>query len=169
MAIVEEPSLPFVAGAGAAQKMGQKPGAKSKLKSSPGFERFRDELELASPLEKIRRVRHGFKASDCLAAIEHFGITQKFLCDITGMSLPTLDRRLKDDGLLKPSESERLARIAHLETAAIRTFGSADSAKNWLLARNRVLGCAPLELVDTDIGSDEVLKILNAIEYGGVV
>lgn len=48
-------------------------------------------------------------------------------------------------------------------------FGDHEIARAWLRAENIGLGgCTPLSMLDTDIGSREVEKILVAIAHGGV-
>lgn len=37
-----------------------------------------------------------------------------------------------------------------------------------MLQPNLALGDAPLSLLDTDMGADEIRKALNSIAYGGV-
>ncbi len=67
---------------------------------------------------------------------------------------------------ISPQESERLARIAAVEAEAEDVFDSQELAKRWMLERNLALGEAPLTLLDTDAGADEVRKVLAAIAYG---
>ncbi len=51
-----------------------------------------------------------------------------------------------------------------------KVFGAENRAAEWLRTPNYALGDeSPLSQLDTDIGSESVRQILNAIEYGGAV
>jgi putative toxin-antitoxin system antitoxin component (TIGR02293 family) len=46
-------------------------------------------------------------------------------------------------------------------------LGARDKAGRWLQKANRALGgVAPLDLLDTDLGAEEVVTILGRIEHG---
>jgi putative toxin-antitoxin system antitoxin component (TIGR02293 family) len=50
---------------------------------------------------------------------------------------------------------------------ATDTFGASDKASRWLQKPNRALdGNVPLDLLDTDAGTQEVQTILIRIDYG---
>jgi putative toxin-antitoxin system antitoxin component (TIGR02293 family) len=58
----------------------------------------------------------------------------------------------------------RLARVA---AQAQDVFESADTATSWLKRPNRGLnGHAPVDLLDTDAGTEQVVALLDRIEYG---
>jgi putative toxin-antitoxin system antitoxin component (TIGR02293 family) len=58
----------------------------------------------------------------------------------------------------------RLARVA---AQAQDIFESADTATSWLKRPNRGLnGHAPVDLLDTDAGTEQVVELLDRIEYG---
>jgi putative toxin-antitoxin system antitoxin component (TIGR02293 family) len=63
------------------------------------------------------------------------------------------------------SSSEiRLARVA---AQAQDVFESAYPAMSWLKRPNRALaGYAPIDLLDTDAGTERVVELLDRIEYG---
>lgn len=65
-------------------------------------------------------------------------------------------------------ESERIARIALIETEAEQVFGSSELAQRWLQSSNLAFGKSPLSLLDTEAGVSEVRKVLSAIARGGV-
>lgn len=60
-------------------------------------------------------------------------------------------------------------RIAEIEAEADSTFGSLSMARNWMVQENAALGCAPISMLASDRGADEVRKVLAAIAYGGGV
>ncbi len=103
-------------------------------------------------------------------AVEHLG---KFL----GKSAVALMRfinanertaqRRKEQGVLTPEESDRVARMARVTQRAIEAFGNDVQAREWLTRPNRALqGFAPLGLLVTDAGAALVTDELGRIEHG---
>jgi putative toxin-antitoxin system antitoxin component (TIGR02293 family) len=120
------------------------------------------------PTKRIEMIRGGVKLTLLVGAGEYYGLSQSKLSKLLGVSDATIARKIKSGGKLGPIESERLARIALIESEAEEVFGSEHLAKRWMLEPNAALGEAPLSFLDTDTGADEVRKILAAIAYGGV-
>lgn len=120
-----------------------------------------------SPAKKIEMIRKGVDVALLVGAGRYYGIPQTRLSRLLGVSDATITRKIKAGGKLSPQESERLARIALVEAEAEDVFDSQDLAKRWMLEVNAALGDAPLSLLDTDTGADEVRKLLAAIAYGG--
>lgn len=88
--------------------------------------------------------------------------TAKFL----RLPVRTLARR-KETGTLDANQSEKLLRLAEIGARAVDVFGDVDKARAWLQRPNRALGgVAPLSILDTGIGAEEVLTVLGRIEYG---
>jgi putative toxin-antitoxin system antitoxin component (TIGR02293 family) len=66
-----------------------------------------------------------------------------------------------------PDESDRLLRLARVFARARQVFDDGESAARWMALPNRALGgVAPLTLLDTDIGVDQVREELGRIEHG---
>ena len=64
-------------------------------------------------------------------------------------------------------ESDRLLRVAHVATSAEDVLGAQAKAGRWLQTPNRALGGAiPLDLLNTDLGAEEVVTILDGIARG---
>ena len=78
-----------------------------------------------------------------------------------------MSRKLKARSALSSSETERLERIAAIEAEAEEVFGTQEKTKSWMLKNHMTLGNTPLSLLDTDIGANEVRRVLNAISQGG--
>jgi len=123
----------------------------------------------AGTVESIHNIRAGIDSEFFRSAADHFAISRKSLGCILGMSESTVNRKLKEGQKLDPLASERLTRIASVENEAIDTFGDIDLAKRWLTSMHGVLKVAPLDLLDTEIGANEIRKMLSAIAYGGAV
>lgn len=121
-----------------------------------------------NPLERIKMIRGGIAVGRLVEATKYYGISQLELAKILGVSNATITRKIKSASNLGPIESERLARIALIETEAEEVFSTPDQAKRWMLEPNLALGESPFSLLDTDSGAHEVKKLLSAIAYGGV-
>ena len=79
----------------------------------------------------------------------------------------TLARR-KDEGRLRPDESDRLVRVARIFGRAIDLFeGNAPAARQWLGKPNTALGGAsPLEMVTSEVGAREIVGLIGRLEHG---
>lgn len=136
--------------------------------SGNAFSEWGDTVRKMHPAKRIKMIRSGVKVTLLVGVSQYYGISQAKLSKLLGISDATITRKIKSGGNLGPMESERLARIAMIETEAEEVFTSPDLAKRWMLEPNLALGEAPLSLLDTDTGADEVRKVLTSIAYGGV-
>lgn len=139
---------------------------KAKKVSGLRFLAWGNTVRKMAPAKKIEMIRKGVEVTLLVRAGQYYGIPRMKLSKLIGVSDATLTRKIKAGGKLSPQESERLARIATVEAEAEDVFDSKDLAKRWMLEPNLALGEAPLSLLDTDAGADEVRKILAAIAYG---
>ena len=81
----------------------------------------------------------------------------------------TLERRLKEGERLNREESDRLARFLPILDLCEHIFGDTDSAMRWLRKSMRAFGgVAPLDLLATSAGSDEVEELLEQSRHGMV-
>lgn len=142
---------------------------KSKKVSTTGqmFSTWGAKVLKMGPAKKIKMIRDGIEATLLAGAGQYYGIPQTKLSKLVGISDATIARKIKAGGKLSPQESERLMRLATVEAEAEDVFGSPELAKRWMLEANLALGEAPLSLLDTDAGADEVRKVLASIAYGG--
>ncbi len=63
--------------------------------------------------------------------------------------------------------SRALPQPAWILDLTVDVFGDLEVARTWLERPNRVLkGSAPLELLGTEAGVEQVTQVLNRIEYG---
>lgn len=70
-------------------------------------------------------------------------------------------------GRLTAEQSDRLVRILRVIEQAEQAFGDAGKARIWLRRPSTALaGHAPLDLLDTDIGTRQVESLLGRIEHG---
>lgn len=115
----------------------------------------------------IAEVRKGLPLKELDRTAELLGIDRAQLASILDTSLRTLQRKAEADGRLGPAASDRLARIKRIHELATHVLGEPDKASRWLTAASRGLGGeVPLQMLDTDIGTQRVQQELREIEYG---
>lgn len=121
----------------------------------------------ATPLRLVAEVREGFLFVRAERAYKRLGFTLEEAAASVGLPPRTLHRRKKARARLEPSESEKMLRLARVGAAAIDVLGDEGKARRWLREPIRALGGAtPASLLDTDVGTQEVLDVLTRIEYG---
>lgn len=117
--------------------------------------------------KRIAEVRKGLPLAELDQTAELLGIDRAQLASILDTSLRTLQRKAEADGRLGPAASDRLARIKRIHELATHVLGEPDKASRWLTAASRGLdGEVPLQMLDTDIGTQRVQQELREIEYG---
>ncbi len=128
---------------------------------------------LYTPLHS-RSVPHGRRITRAFqfkyAAIENLseflGESTPKLMQLIQVNERTAQRR-REQGVLSPEESDRIARIARVAQRAVEAFGDENQAREWLKRPNRVLqDVPPLELLGTDGGAVLVADELGRIESG---
>jgi putative toxin-antitoxin system antitoxin component (TIGR02293 family) len=89
------------------------------------------------------------------------------LADLLHIRTRTLSRR-KEEGRLRPDESDRLLRASRLFGKILDLFeGDLDKARRWFATPQEALGGAtPLHYARTDIGCREVENLVGRLEYG---
>ena len=121
-------------------------------------------------LNKAEDLREAVRAGLPLIALhsvqDSLQLTREALSRILSVPERTLARRQKQ-ARLTADESDRLVRVARIMAHANQVLGSRDKAAHWLRTTNRALGgIAPVSLLDTDIGAQQVTDILGRIEHG---
>lgn len=113
-----------------------------------------------------QRVEEGLRYESVDALSSKLKIGPRTMRTILRLPERTLARR-KNERRLRPDESDRLMRIGRIATLAEVTLGSREKAATWLKKSNRALGNrAPLDRLDTDLGSREVEDLLLRIASG---
>jgi putative toxin-antitoxin system antitoxin component (TIGR02293 family) len=114
----------------------------------------------------IARARAGLPYAALEAIATRFAIPQDLLVRILHLPPRTLARR-KKSGRLGADESDRLLRLARVVARAAEVLGSDERAGAWLRAPVLALGSVrPLDLLDTDLGAQQVEQVLGRIEHG---
>ncbi len=114
----------------------------------------------------IDKARAGLPYATLEAIATRFEIPQEILVRVLHLPPRTLARR-KKSRRLSADESDRLLRLARVVARAEDVFGSQERAGAWLRGTVRALGgVRPLDLLDTDLGAQQVERILGRIEHG---
>jgi putative toxin-antitoxin system antitoxin component (TIGR02293 family) len=112
----------------------------------------------------IEMVRTGLPYEALRALVRELGLSLKDVQRVLQLSPRSLQRRKA--ARLTRVESERL-RLARVAAHASYVLGDRAAALRWLTRTNRALaGDVPLRLLDTDVGADEVLEVLDRALYG---
>ncbi len=120
----------------------------------------------ADPDNMIERVRAGlpYKALDSLA--KTLELSPAETSRIFSIPQRTLMRR-KSSHRLTADESDRVLRVARVVAHAIDTLEGREAAVGWIKSPNPALGRkTPLSMLDTDLGTREVERILGRIDHG---
>ena len=120
----------------------------------------------AHPHGLIRRIQAGFLFRELEALQSGIDLPLEQLAGKLAISRSTLQRR-KVAGRLSPAESDKVMRFSRLLRQAAELFGNIDKARAWLKHPQRGLGGAiPLDYAETEIGAQEVEKLLGRMKYG---
>ena len=117
----------------------------------------------------IGAVRKGLPAKQLTKMAHLLAVDRALLLQILGVSQRTIERKQALSERLSPAVSDRLSRIDRIYTLAIAVFGDGEKAAQWLKRPSRALANQlPLELLDTDAGTQQVERELRQIQYGFV-
>ncbi|MCL4492313.1 MAG: DUF2384 domain-containing protein [Nitrospirae bacterium] len=109
-----------------------------------------------------------------MTALERFKRTfqmdEETLARSIGVSRKTLQRKRSGHQKLNVEESNRLFRILRILAMATETFGGDKKvATEWMQEPQYGLGgMTPLEMLETDAGTEKVESLLMHLQYGGV-
>jgi putative toxin-antitoxin system antitoxin component (TIGR02293 family) len=96
-------------------------------------------------------------------------VDRSVLLRVLGVSERTVQRKHVTSGRLSQAVSDRLSRIDRIYALALDVFGDKQRAAAWLKRSSRALGNeVPLQLLDTDAGTERVERELRQIQYGFV-
>jgi len=114
----------------------------------------------------IRKVQRGFPVSSFEKLRRKLDVSDNLLSQVINIPMRTLTRR-KQQGRLNVIESEKVLRIAKLYDKALEVFEDEEAAEKWLKEPARGLGGAiPLEYAKTELGAQEIERLLIRIEHG---
>lgn len=114
----------------------------------------------------IDEARTGLPYAALETLASRFEIPQETLVRVLHLPPRTLARR-KKARRLSADESDRLLRLARVAARAEEVLGGRERAGAWLRGTVRALGSVrPLDLLDTDLGAQQVEHVLGRIEHG---
>ena len=154
-----------------------------RTETSKDLDRFRQQLRAGQPgphayvvllgldtfdaLGLLRAVQRGlpFRAFDRLQ--RNTSLSVDLLIGLINIPRRTLTRR-KTDGRFLSDESDRLLRAARLFGKALQLFeGDRDATVDWLTTAQPALGGGvPLDLARTELGAQEVERLVGRLEHG---
>jgi putative toxin-antitoxin system antitoxin component (TIGR02293 family) len=112
---------------------------------------------------------HGVKGSALRGVRERLGLTIADVARVLGAGERTIIRKEQTHASLSATESDRAYRLARIADLATELIGDERKAAQWLRTLNTYLGGeSPVDMLDTEIGTDLVVESLYAIAYGGV-
>lgn len=87
--------------------------------------------------------------------------------DLVRISPTTLSRR-KEQGRFQADEGEKIVRLSRLFSRALELFdGDEEAARKWLTTPKGVLGgAAPFEMAKSELGAQEVERLIGRLEHG---
>ena len=123
-------------------------------------------LERTSRGERIaHRKAAVYHWEDVVAVSNFLDIPVKEVGKVLHIAPATLSRRR--DKNLNADESDRFYRLDRIRELAITVLDDADKAAHWIQSEIPSLGGErPIDLVGTTKGYEDVINVLNAIEYG---
>ncbi len=116
------------------------------------------------PLEQIETIRTGIATQvfDQLAVA--LGVGKEALARMLNINPQTLRKR--KSRVLSPSEAEKSLRVARVFKFATEVLEGEDEARYWLNEQIPALGGKrPVDLLDTDVGAQEVTNLLGCIKW----
>lgn len=141
------------------------PQAEELFRTLGGIPVFKRQVHSMEDVVAIIHKGLPYKSLEVIQAKYH--LDTNVIMKIISVPARTMARR-KEEQRLNAQESDRLARVARILAYATEVFGTEEKASAWLTRPNRILqrATAPIDLLDTDIGTQVVETMLGRIEYG---
>lgn len=114
----------------------------------------------------LGQIQDGLDGKVAGLIIDWAKITQNDLRKMSGIPSTTFSRSVK--ARFSADQSERLVRIIRVIDRAVELFeGDKVAAQKWLNESNRALGWKmPVELMASETGAYEVMKLITRLEHG---
>lgn len=124
-------------------------------------------LETFDPPDLFRAVKKGFSYRTFERFRQNTSLSFERVIRLIDIPRRTMTRR-KREGRFPPSESDRLLRASRLFGKTLALFdGDRDAATEWLTTPQPALGgTIPLELARSEIGVQEVERLVARLEHG---
>ena len=126
------------------------------------------QIHKQTELERLQQIKTGLPAELILATRAAFNLPDEHLELLFNASLATIKRWQHQHKLLDSVASERLDRIAFMCQQALVVFESREAVTRWMSAPNAALDHGtPVLSCLTEIGAQQVRRVLYALEWGG--
>lgn len=114
----------------------------------------------------LGQISQGLDGKVASLIVDWAKITQSDLRKMSGIPSTTFSRSVK--ARFSAEQSERLVRIIRVIDRAVELFeGDKDQAQKWLNEPNKALGWkVPAELMASETGAYEVIKLITRLEHG---
>lgn len=120
--------------------------------------------------ESIAAIRRTISAKVLSQAVAFLGVPQVDLLGAMKIPVSSFHRKLSGNLSLSSDETERVLRLADITRLATEAFGDAEAASAWLQTKNLALAeQSPLSMLDTDVGTSQVRRVLAVVNCGGVL
>lgn len=149
------------------KKIQTKKGKKAAGAVSAAADRHRGYITGLAEGNDIGLIRAGF-AYPQIRLVQHaYQIPDKTFAHLIGISDKTLARIKNADAKLSSLSGDRLYRLKKVWLLANKVLENPENALAWLRhAQPGLDGQAPLDLLDTEPGYEQVQTLLNQIEFG---
>ena len=123
-------------------------------------------LNNADGVAVLGQIHEGLDGKVAHLIVDWAKITQNDLRKMSGIPSTTFNRSLK--ARFNADQSERLVRIIRVIDRAVELFeGDKSAAQKWLNEPNRALGWkVPADLMASETGAYEVMKLITRLEHG---
>lgn len=119
------------------------------------------------PASLILRIREGLRPDFFFEMANRLEVPQELLARRLGLVTRTVIRRNRAGKNLSSGDSEKLMRVARIWNAAQGLFTSDHAIAEWLKTPASFFeDSAPLDMLDTDVGTSEVEGYIRGLEYG---
>jgi putative toxin-antitoxin system antitoxin component (TIGR02293 family) len=124
-------------------------------------------LETFDPLDLLRAVKKGLSYRTFERFRRNTSLSFERISDLIDIPRRTMTRR-KREGRFLPDESDRLLRASRLFGKTLELFeGDRDAATGWLRTAQPALGGAvPLDVARSEVGAQEVERLVGRLEHG---
>jgi putative toxin-antitoxin system antitoxin component (TIGR02293 family) len=123
-----------------------------------------------SAIDAVPVIRAGLPASAYTVLSKVLGLTEAQLGSKLGISPRTISHQRRLRARLSPESTQKLVRGARIQQLGRKIFRTDQAVSQWLASPAQALGGqAPIDLLDTDVGAQEVVALLNGIAYGNVM
>ncbi len=113
------------------------------------------------------RIREGFPYAQIRRVQTLFRVPDNDFAHLIGISGKTLARIKSSNARLSALSGDRLYRLMKVWELANKVMENPDAALAWLnRAQPGLDGQAPMDLLDTEPGYEQVQTLLNQLEYG---